>query len=97
MSLDTLVSLGSLLAVGLAIYAAMRGFRTEIRAEIAKSRTELMAAVTATRADLAETRAELKNDIAESRSEVKADISRLDERTFLLAAGLRPRLARPAD
>ena len=41
LSLDTLVSLGSLVAVGLALYAALRGFRTELKGDIAELRTDL--------------------------------------------------------
>ena len=128
MPLETLVSLGSLVAVGLALYAAMRGFRTELRTEIADTRTALSADIastntridtlttrvdeTNTRIDSLTTRAdgtntridslgsriddlrtELKADIAETRADLKSDISRLDERTFLLATGLQPRLA----
>lgn len=41
MDLETWVSIGSLIGVGLGLYAAMRGFRTELKTDISGLRAEL--------------------------------------------------------
>lgn len=103
MTLETWVSIGALLAVGLTLFATIRktgrDLRSELKEDIAAVRTELGATRVELKADIAATRTELKADIAAvrtelaaTRTELKADIGRLDDRVYALAAGLRPML-----
>lgn len=95
MPLETWVSIGTLLGVGLSLaglmFATTRSLRTELKGDISESRTDL-------KGDLSELRTEVKGDIAELRTEVKGDIAelrtvvdRLDERVYALATGQAPR------
>lgn len=92
MSYETVTVVGTLLAVVLAVvisnWAMLRGFRSEVRGDIAGLRTELKADISELRTELkgdiaagaketASLRAELKADISELRTELKADISEL--------------------
>jgi hypothetical protein len=105
--LQTWVSIGSLLAVGVAIVGAftrqtgglkadIAGLRTELKGDIAGLRTEL-------KGDIAGLRAELKGDIAGLRAEMKAEfggvesrLNGLDQRTFELSTRLPPLSSRPS-
>jgi hypothetical protein len=102
-SLETWVSIGALLTVGLTLYATIRktgrDVRSELKDDIAAVRTDLAATRTELKADIAAVRTELKADIAvvrtelaATRTELKADVGRLDDRVYALAAGLRPTL-----
>jgi phage host-nuclease inhibitor protein Gam len=82
-SLETWVSIGALLTVGLTLYATIRktgrDVRSElkddiaaVRTELAATRTELKADIAVVRTELAGTRTELKADIAVVRTELAA-------------------------
>jgi septal ring factor EnvC (AmiA/AmiB activator) len=67
-SLETWVSIGALLTVGLTLYATIRKTGRDVRSELKDD-------IAAVRTDLAATRTELKADIAAVRTELKADIA----------------------
>jgi septal ring factor EnvC (AmiA/AmiB activator) len=82
-SLETWVSIGALLTVGLTLYATIRKTGRDVRSELkddiaavrtdlAATRTELKADIAAVRTELAATRTELKADIAVVRTELAA-------------------------
>lgn len=85
MELDTWVSIGTLLGVGLVLYATTRQGLKDLR-------DELRAEMAAARADTAALRTEFKADIARLETELRSDIARLDDRVYALAAGLRPQI-----
>lgn len=92
MSLETWVSIGSLVVVTVGLYGALSAQNSRLRKEFGALRTEL-------KGDLAELRTELKGDNADLRTELKGDLARLDDRVaglddriYALAVGLRPRL-----
>ena len=84
MPLETWVSIGTLLGVGLSLAGLMlattRSLRTELKGDLSELRTEV-------KGDIAELRTEVKGDIAELRTVV----DRLDERVYALATGQAPR------
>lgn len=97
LSLDTWVSLGTLIAVGIGIVTFMRAetrsIRTELRSETHSLRAELHSESHSLRADL---KADIQH-LDERVGRLDDCVQRLDDRVYALAAGLKPTLERAAE
>lgn len=98
MSLETWVSLATLVAALLTLHGMIRrgarndmgALRTELTGDIAGLRTELKGDI----ARLDQRTSRIEDSLAEFRAESKVDIARLDDRVYALAAGLKPLVER---
>jgi hypothetical protein len=74
------------------------GLRTELKGDVAGLRTELkgdIARLEGAIEHLDQRTARIEENIVEFRSETRADITRLDDRVYALAVGLRPLIEHP--
>jgi chromosome segregation ATPase len=106
LSLDTWVSLAALAAALITMYGMIRrgarsdarALRTELKSDVAGLRTELkgdIARLEGAIEHLDQRTARIEENIVEFRSETRADITRLDDRVYALAVGLRPLIEHP--
>ena len=99
LSLETWVSIGSLITVLIAIFAVTGRQNASLRSELGQLRSELKGDIGALRDELKGDIGGLRDELREARADLKGDIARsegrvetLDSRVYALAVGLRPHL-----
>ncbi len=99
LSLETWVSIGSLITVLIAIFAVTGRQNASLRSELGQLRSELKGDIGALRDELKGDIGALRHELRDTRTELKGDLARmegrietLDGRVYALAAGLRPHL-----